>query len=164
MAGEGRPRAGYPPIGGQPALYLERQLDAYADGRRESMFMTPIAQRLSAGERRQTARHYAGQAKEPDRVGTGGRGQALATRGDHKLRVQACDGCHGPGGSGRAPSTPYLAGLERDYLARELRRWRSGERRSDPSGAMNVIARSLADADIDALADYYSRTGSARAR
>jgi cytochrome c553 len=156
MAGEGRPGAGYPRIAGQPAAYLERQLDAYADGRRESQFMTPIAQRLSAQERRDAARHFAGQTRSADLVQTGGRGQALATRGDHKLRVQACNSCHGPGGSGRAPSTPYLAGLDREYLARELRAWKSGERRSDPSGAMALIARSLPEADIDALAAHYA--------
>jgi cytochrome c553 len=156
MAGEGRADAGYPPIAGQPAPYLERQLEAYADGRRESLYMTPIAQRLSAEERTRAARHFA-KTPSPKPVALGkGRGELLAVRGDATLRVQACQSCHGPRGEGRAPSTPYLAGMDRDYLARELRAWKGGARRSDPSGSMRVIARSLPEADIDALAAYYA--------
>lgn len=158
MAGEGRPEAGYPRIAGQPALYLERQLTAYADGRRPSLYMTPIAQRLSAAERKAAAAHFSERKPgvKPARASDSPRGREIATAGERQLRVQACQSCHGPQGEGRAPSTPYLAGLERDYLARELRAWKSGARRSDPSGSMSVIARSLREADIDALAAYYA--------
>jgi len=75
-----------------------------------------------------------------------------ATLGDNELRVQACQNCHGPGGSARPPYTPYLAGLDREYLRGELLAFRSGARRTDPSGQMNFIARHLSEADIAALA------------
>jgi cytochrome c553 len=157
MAGDGRPEANYPPIAGQPPLYLERQLEAFADGRRESAFMSPIAKRLAPEERARAARHFARldrpeitQGENPSR-----RGHVLATLGDEKLRVQACQNCHGPRGSGQPPSGPYLAGLQARYIKEELLRWRNGTRRSDPSGAMESIARRLTETDVDALAGHY---------
>ena len=57
--GEGRAAAGYPPIAGQPAAYLERQLEAYAEGRRTHPVMAPLAKRLTPSERQQLAAHFA---------------------------------------------------------------------------------------------------------
>jgi cytochrome c553 len=58
MAGEGRPAGGYPAIAGQPQAYLERQLEAYADGRRADPVMAPLAKRLSREERAQRRAPY----------------------------------------------------------------------------------------------------------
>jgi cytochrome c553 len=159
MNGEGRPEAGYPRLAGQLAPYLERQLEAYADGRRESIVMSPLARRLSAEERGRLAAHFSGAAAKPASAApvTGSaRGETLATVGDNRLRVQACQNCHGPAGSGRAPFGAYLAGLHATYIKAELVAWREGKRHTDPSGAMAVIARHLSAADIDAVAAYYS--------
>ena len=161
MAGEGRPEVGYPPLAGQPRLYLERQLDAYADGRRESAVMGPIAKWIEPAARARFAAHYAGQPA-PDRRETpaseaASRGRLLAEVGDNTLRVQACANCHGPGGRGQQPSGPWLAGQDAGYLRAELHAWKEGRRRSDPSGAMAVIARQLSAADIDALAAHFSQ-------
>ena len=89
------------------------------------------------------------------------RGRTLATVGDDALRVQACQNCHGPGGTARAPFMPYLAGLHREYLRRELLEFRTGARRTDPSAQMNFIARHLTESDIAAVAAHY---GSAAAQ
>lgn len=159
MAGEGRPEGGYPRLAGQPQAYLERQLESYADGRRASVVMAPLAKRLSREERQGLAAHFSRLKNDfPEKLSTSTRGHALATLGDNELRVQACQNCHGPGGTGQPPFGPYLAGLHRDYLEAELRAWRRGARRSDPSGQMGVIARQLTDADIAALAAYYAGT------
>ncbi|HEX2199335.1 MAG TPA: c-type cytochrome [Burkholderiales bacterium] len=156
MSGEGRLEAGYPPIAGQPPAYLERQLEAYADGRRESAVMSPLAKRLAAEERAQLAAHFASQKKPGAPVPAGSeRGRILATLGDNALRVQACQNCHGPGGTAIPPFTPYLAGLHPDYLRRELLAFRSGARRTDPSGQMSFIAQHLTAEDIAAVAAHY---------
>lgn len=161
MSGEGRPQSGYPRIAGQPPAYLERQLEAYADGRRQSMVMEPLAKRLTREERSLVAGHFSSQS--PSRASSSvaeksvsRRGEALARIGDNDLRVQACQNCHGPEGRGQPPTGPYLAGLDRAYLRRELLAWRDGSRRTDPSGAMGIIARHLTEADIDAVAAHYS--------
>ena len=162
-AGEGRVEAGYPPLAGQPPLYLRRQLEAYADGRRTSRVMTPIAKGLTPASRERLAMHFARRPLPPqapvERTSrlTEGRGERLAEVGDESLRVQACANCHGRGGAGQLPTGPRLAGLPAVYIAEELRAWRDGRRRSDPSGSMAVIAKQLAEADVEALARYYGR-------
>jgi cytochrome c553 len=157
MAGEGRAEAGYPPIAGQPQAYLERQLEAYADGRRQSVVMAPLAKRFSAPERREMAVHFSRLRRVFEAKKTASRrGEVLATVGDNALRVQACENCHGPGGTGQPPSGPYLAGLHARYLEAELQAFRRGTRRTDPSGQMGIIARQLTEGDIAAVAEHYS--------
>src|SRR6266850_5793746 len=42
------------------------------------------------------------------------------------------------------------------YLETALREWKEGLRKTDPSGQMTQIAKSLSDTDIKALAAYYA--------
>ena len=157
MSGEGRIDAGYPRLAGQPHRYLERQLEAYADGRRKSAVMEPLARSLTAGERRRLAAHFSSRTADAAPGDSySKRGETLAVHGDEALRVQACQNCHGPLGRGQPPSGPALAGLGADYLRAEMAAWRSGARDTDPSGQMPVIARLLTDEDVQALAAYYA--------
>jgi predicted CXXCH cytochrome family protein len=66
--------------------------------------------------------------------------------------IPSCNGCHGADGRGMA-TFPPLAGLAADYLAEQLRNYRSGERQ-DPS--MNMFSKPLSDDEITALAEYYA--------
>jgi cytochrome c553 len=159
MAGEGRAEVGYPRIHGQPRAYLERQLDAYADGRRQSIVMAPLAKRLGADERAALAAHFANidLPVEASAIPIASeRGQALATVGDNRLRVQACQNCHGPEGMGQPPFGAALAGLDAAYLEAQLRAWREEVRKTDPSNAMTTIARNLPQDDMAAVAAYYA--------
>lgn len=71
---------------------------------------------------------------------------------------RVCLGCHGPAGHANSPLFPHLAGQPREYLAAQLRAFRSHERNDrEARDYMWGIARSLDDATIDALADYYAR-------
>ncbi len=56
--------AGSPRLAGLDAGYLERQLEAYADGRRYHQQMGWIAKQLDARERKAVSFHYAGLAYE----------------------------------------------------------------------------------------------------
>ncbi|HZR03850.1 MAG TPA: cytochrome c [Burkholderiales bacterium] len=158
--GEGNASEGAPRIAGQPQAYLERQLAAFADGRRENGVMTPIARQLTPEQRTALSTYYsdlrarAGKSSPP--AAANARGRALATRGDRALNVQACQSCHGPGGTGFGNVNPYLAGLDRRYLEMALGEWKSGSRKTDPSQQMNQIASNLGDADIKALAAYFA--------
>jgi len=158
--GEGNATNGTPRIAGQPQAYLERQLAAYADGRRSSEVMTPIARQLTPEQRIALSAHYSNlqaRAGKPPRAAAGSaRGRTLAVRGDQALQVQGCQNCHGPGGTGIGNVVPYLAGLDRRYLEAALGEWQSGSRKTDPSQQMNQIARNLGGDDIKALAAYYA--------
>lgn len=65
----------------------------------------------------------------------------------------SCIGCHGPKGVSMNSLWPNLAGQKPDYLMKQLHDFRDGKR-VDP--IMNGIAKSLSDADIQAVANYYS--------
>jgi sulfide dehydrogenase cytochrome subunit len=65
-----------------------------------------------------------------------------------------CDGCHGPHGKSQPDSPiPGLAGLPADYIASQMKAFRSGER---PSTIMGRIAKGYTDADFAAIGQYYA--------
>ena len=169
--GQGQAASGFPRIAGQSTAYLQRQLQAYAEGSRPHPVMTPIAKALSAPQAAAVAAHYARQgfpgappppraapAKPADAAGAPelARGRMLATRGDETLQVQACANCHGPAGAGQPPASPFLAAQHASYLQATLSAWRSGERRTDPSGQMPAIAQRLNEGDVAAVSAYYA--------
>jgi cytochrome c553 len=81
----------------------------------------------------------------------------LAAAGAEELRTpliaQSCAGCHGQKGSGMG-RTPSIAGYDRDDFLLVWREFRSGER---PSTVMGRIARGYTEAEVAALADYFSQ-------
>jgi len=68
-------------------------------------------------------------------------------------KAQQCTVCHGPIGISAAPDAPNLAGQPRQYLVAQLKQFKSGKR---PSEVMNVLAKTLSDEEIEALADWYA--------
>jgi cytochrome c553 len=160
--GEGMPAALVPRIAGQEADYLQKQLDAYADGTRDNPIMKNFATALSERQRAEYAARYAAMsapysapAKPPDAVQLA-RGHQLAHQGDEAKRVQSCNGCHGPDGVGVPRSAPYLAGQSAEYLASALKGFQKGTRKSDPGELMRSVAGRLDDADIAAVAGYFA--------
>jgi cytochrome c553 len=82
---------------------------------------------------------------------------ALAAAGDAdagKTKSAPCQACHGPdGNAGIDPQYPRLAGQYRDYLAKALHEYKSGERNNPIKAG---FAATLSDADIEDLAAYFS--------
>lgn len=70
-----------------------------------------------------------------------------------RTKARACATCHGADGISRMPATPHLAGQPAEYLAAQLRAFRSGRR---AHAVMGVVARPLSDADIADLAAWYA--------
>ena len=68
--------------------------------------------------------------------------------------AQSCLMCHGENGLSRMPGTPSLAGQSDIYLASQLRQFRDGKRHNE---VMNVIAKPLSDAEIDAVSAWFSQ-------
>ncbi|HKT31391.1 MAG TPA: c-type cytochrome, partial [Gammaproteobacteria bacterium] len=67
--------------------------------------------------------------------------------------ASACTACHGPGGAGSG-IFPRIAGQPEVYLRKRLEFFRSGAR---PSPMMQPVTKGLNDADIAALAAYFSK-------
>lgn len=77
----------------------------------------------------------------------------LAPMPPKPARLGLCAACHGENGVATAAGIPHLAAQDRDYLAAALRQYRGGER---TASAMRAVAGALSDADITALAAWYS--------
>lgn len=77
-------------------------------------------------------------------------GDAAATR----AKVQTlCENCHGKDGVAVLPGAANLSGQQKEYLMQQLRAFRSGSRQN---AQMSIIAKTLTDADIENLAEWYS--------
>jgi cytochrome c553 len=69
----------------------------------------------------------------------------------------SCAQCHGTDGrSAPGSAVPALAGMPRDHLAAQLKAFKAGSR---PSTVMGQLAKGFSDAQLEQLADYFSRQG-----
>jgi cytochrome c553 len=151
----------FPRIAGQSAYYLGKQLRDFTSDVRANAIMSPIAKALSPDDIADVSAYYAGvnapflplASAAPALIQ---RGEQLAKVGSAAKDVQACDNCHGPGGTGEPPTIPYLAGQYARYIAFELQMWQRGYRKNSPE-VMFMIATKLDDQDIAALAAYYQQ-------
>jgi cytochrome c553 len=152
----------FPRLAGQSAFYLAGQLRDFGSGVRASALMSPIAKALSSDDIADVTAYFAGvnapflPLKAPN--------AALVKRGEELARAGGperlhCDNCHGPGGSGEPPVIPYLAGQYAHYIAFTLQMWQEGFRKNS-SDAMEVIAKTLDDQEILAVAAYYQQVPS----
>jgi cytochrome c553 len=155
--------AKFPKLAGQKAAYLERQIRDFREGRRhnDGGQMTAIATEIAEPQIAEVAAYFAGlpppgpQAAELDPASRA-RAEALVNTGDRTAGIPACRSCHGPGpalGEERIEG-PHLTAQHEDYLARQLRDFRSGARTNDPGRAMQRAAARLSDGDIAALARF----------
>ena len=71
-------------------------------------------------------------------------GRALATR---------CAPCHGIDGIAKQPHVPHIAGESVIYLTKQLKSFRSGERRNEQ---MSLMAEPLTDQEIADLVAWYA--------
>jgi cytochrome c553 len=166
--GEGNAAAGFPRLVGQSAAYLLRQLDAYASDLRTNAVMQPIAKAMTPAQRAAAAAYYesllrnatataaGASAPRSNAAAAGSAGKTLATVGAESRNLQACANCHGPDGIGEWATYPALAGQHASYLTSALAEWKSGARRTDPSGQMPRIAKLLSDAEASAVVAYYA--------
>lgn len=74
--------------------------------------------------------------------------------------IQMCAACHGQKGHSMIPMYPSLAGQQPHYLEQQLRDFRLGATSNGKKGRFNPMmspqAASLSDAQIKAMAAYYS--------
>lgn len=83
-------------------------------------------------------------------------GERVYRAGNPVTGVPACTGCHSPDGKGNIPAGfPRLSGQHPEYIEKQLRAFRAGDRTNDGDQAiMRAVADKLNDAEIVALANY----------
>lgn len=167
--GNGRERAAYPKLAGQPRAYLEHALEAYARGDRPSGMMAPLAAGLEPRELRLLAEHYSRQprrrslaAHDPAAVE---RGRSIALHGDEARGVPSCADCHGPSAHARNPRYPELAGQLAEYLVDQLELFHEGRRGgSSYVHLMAHVAPRLSADQMRDVAAYYAALDPSEAR
>lgn len=142
------PNPAWPNLAGQHDAYLIEALKAYQSGARDNAMMAATAKALSEADMREIATHFAALKLKSARAVTA---NADTTAG--KTKAAPCAGCHGANGVSGNPLWPSLAGQQKDYLVASLKAYRDGTRKNEVMGGM---AKGLSDADVDALAGYYS--------
>jgi cytochrome c553 len=158
--GLGRLPGAFPRLAGQRVDYLQRALAAYADGRRHSGVMGPIAAALTPAARASAAEHYAALPPPPPAMAPAAEsapGARLALEGEPDDLIPACAECHGMRAAPKNPAYPVLAGQDARYLSLQLRllqnRARGG---SEYVHLMHSFVDRLTVDQIDAVSQYFA--------
>jgi cytochrome c553 len=136
----------YPNLAGQKQGYLNQEIKAFRDGKRDNPQMLPFVKSLSDEDIAKLSHYFSEQKNE-----------TIASENYNKKgeNVRArCVSCHGMTGITVTQLWPNLAGQQAGYLQKQLHAFKSGERHSP---LMQVIAQELTDEEIEAVSEYYSQ-------
>lgn len=84
-----------------------------------------------------------------------------AYKNDARQKVIACADCHGERGVAARPGVPNLAGQSQQYLVMALKDYATGKRQGS---VMTALMSGVDDAQINSLAQFYSRQSPAQAQ
>ena len=155
----------FPNLAGQHAAYIEKQLQDYKSGARVNALMVGQVAALSEQDMADLAAHFSSLAgiESVANEENLALGENIYRGGITNAGVAACSACHGPTGVGNPQANfPVLAGQNTQYIADQLRYFRSGERANDANEMMRGIAHRMTDKEIDAVAIYITGLYSAK--
>lgn len=159
----------FPKLAGLGDRYILKQLQDIKSGIRTVPEMVGLLDNTSEQQMADMAAYYDAQTMQLSgaqnlkvRVNSGAEVDALAMgemlyrSGKPKTNTPACTGCHSPRGLGNDPAFfPRLSGQHPQYIEKQLRDFRAGNRINDGDGqTMRSVAQYLSDAEITALANY----------
>jgi cytochrome c553 len=153
-----------PKLAGQHEKYLVKQLTEFKlasqtggkEGRNNAV-MNGMSAALSEQDILDLAAYFSSQEATPGESSQDvvEQGNKLYVGGDMKRGITACIACHGPKGNGTGLSGfPDISGQHSDYIATQLKSFRSGERNNSLNGMMGDIAKRMTDEDIRIISSY----------
>ena len=163
LSGQGsRGSSPIPRLAGQQTVYIENQLKAFAERRRDNESMHDVSHVLSPEMRTALAKHFRDLNPNPLGDAPGAlvvSGKKIYDEGVPDAKVVRCTLCHGPTAQGDG-FIPRLAGQLNDYIANKLGNW-SKQRglnpaQRDASSIMEPIVHGLTKSQIEAVAAYLS--------
>ncbi len=153
----------FPRLAGQKAAYIEKQLRDFREGlrRNDGGQMASVVTEIEEAQIAEVAAYFS-TLPAPPPIEADAAPEPAAARlfgeGDAARGVPACASCHMPDPSGEPPPAariaPYLTAQHADYLAKQLRDFRRGDRNNDRTGSMAAIAKALTESEIEALAAW----------
>jgi cytochrome c553 len=138
-----------PSLAGQTWRYIYLQLKDFKEDRRTDPQMTPIAKELSRDDMIALGNWYAAQKRAVNQF------KADAAKVDAGRKVSdavLCPMCHLGEFSGQN-EIPRVAGLNYEYVVKQLQDFKH-RRRTNDAGSMTSVAATLSDQDIENLAQY----------
>ena len=151
-----------PRLAGQQSDYIENQLQAFIERRRQNPVMFNVAHVLNPAMVKGLAAYFG--SLNPKPLGGAPKefvaaGKKIYEEGVPTSDVPPCASCHGPEAKGEGVF-PRLAGQLHDYIMRKLVNWdkERGQdlKNPDTSAIMEPIAHSLTEQRIAAVAAYLS--------
>jgi cytochrome c553 len=159
--GQGTNNDYFPRLAGKPAGYLKNQLVAFRDGRRRYAPMNYLLEYQTEAYLLKIAQYFSAlrppptpQAPSDASAAVLARGKNFVTGGDQAHGVPACAGCHGPKLTGMEAGIPGLVGLRASYISAQLGAFRYGTRTAAEPDCMQLVAASLTESDVTAVAAY----------
>ncbi|MEP5765485.1 MAG: c-type cytochrome [Halieaceae bacterium] len=158
----------FPKLAGQNQRYLIKQMNDIKNGARPVPTMVGQLDAMSEADIADIAAFYASQNASGGQAdpATVALGAGVYRAGVSASGVAACAACHGARGGGNAPAGfPALAGQHPEYIADQLRRFRTGAENTlaeNPAGRTNDgdarmmrdVAYRLTDNEIAALSNF----------
>jgi cytochrome c553 len=152
-----------PRLAGQQPEYIENQLKAFVERRRNNPVMFNVAHVLSPAMLEALTAEFKGLNPKP----LGGapkanvaEGKKIYEDGVPSANVPPCASCHGPEAKGDG-QFPRLASQLYDYVIKKLTNWdkERGQDKANPdtSTIMQPIAHDLTEAQVKAVAAYVSQ-------
>lgn len=134
-----------PVIGGQKEDFIEKSLNGFADDTRPGSVMANFAKGYTEDQinKISTAVSKWSWVKTQD---------VPKKSGKKPSSIEMCTGCHGAKGEGTA-MVPRIANQAASYLKDALSEYKTGSRKSPEM----LMFKDMADKDINAMADYYSK-------
>ncbi|MEP1448380.1 MAG: c-type cytochrome [Gilvibacter sp.] len=153
-----------PKLAGQHKNYLVKQLQEFKlasqtggkEGRNNAV-MNGMAAALSEQDILDLSAYFSSQEATKGEASEDAvtQGNKLYVGGDLQRGITACIACHGPKGNGTSLSGfPDISGQHSEYIAAQLKAFRSGERANSLNGMMADIAKRMTDKDIEVISSY----------
>jgi cytochrome c553 len=162
--------AAFPKLAGLGEKYLYKQMREIKSGQRKVVEMTGMLAALSDEDMQNVAAYYAAQTTQlsgakdikvqlqsglnsEDPIALGAK---VYRSGNAESGIPACSGCHSPRGLGNAPAGyPRISGQHADYLAKQLKAFRNGDRTNDGDNRiMRQVAQYMTDAEIQSVSNF----------
>lgn len=150
----------YPKLAGQWADYTQKQVRNFQSLSRINETMNEIALTVEdSQDLHDIAAYFASQKMMTGKPVQNEAGRKIYYEGIAEKGVFRCVKCHGENGKGEPLNNnlfPVLGGQFKEYTAKQMNDFRSGYRGNDHSGMMPRIAKTMSDAEIEAVSEYLS--------
>jgi cytochrome c553 len=153
-----------PNLAGQFPGYIKKQIRDFQHEKRVDPIMSGMAAMITEDQDlKDIAAYFSSRKRMAGSTSTNrnlvAKGEMIFHQGNPDTNLYACANCHGENGKGKSEINnvfPVIGGQTKDYIVKQLKDLRSGDRHNDPAGMMGNIARKLSDEEIDAVAEYVS--------